>query len=81
MSEDQYKGTRDSIEENRKQREDLAFEKKIKREIKYGRVGQDTKSKIANDSINEFVNQIISQKRASLNAINTISSGDRKSVV
>lgn len=69
-AEDPYTATSGSAQKRREERDQKAFEKKLQRETKYGRVSQDTRSKLISESINSFVNQVISQKSASTQANN-----------
>jgi hypothetical protein len=80
-SSDPYEQTKKTIGSGAERREQGAFERKFRREAKYGRFSQETKSRIVSEGINNFVNQIISQKQASLSSNNTSSTNINSSSV
>jgi|LakMenE01Jun11ns_1017448.scaffolds.fasta_scaffold9938505_3 hypothetical protein len=72
-ADDPYTATRGTAQEKRQERENERFEKQLKREVKYGRISQDGRNKLLGEALNDFVNQIISQKVAFSSSVNSSS--------
>ena len=78
---DQYTQTRETAYNKRNEREQEKLEKKFRREAKYGRVSQDTKSAIASAAINDFVDKIIAEKTTAVKSSNTASTAQQSESV
>lgn len=68
---DPYTQTRATIGTKADKRRENEFEKRIATEIKYGRISDRTRREIINRELNGFVSRTISEKKASLDAVNT----------
>ena len=69
-AQDPYGQTRESLGSRKQAREDAAFERKLRREAKYGRISNDTRNRLINNALNDYVNRVISEKQSSTKSIN-----------
>lgn len=67
---DPYGQTRETLGSKRQEREERAFERKFRREAKYGRISNDTRAKLINNALNDYINRVISEKQSSTRSIN-----------
>lgn len=74
-SDDPYVATKGSAQQKRQERDSERFDKKLQRELKYGRLSSETRSKLVGDAINDFVNKVVSEKATSIRSTNLSSTG------
>lgn len=70
-SRDPYTQTRDTVYKAREAREEAKFQRQLNREMKRGKLSERTQKELVSRALNDFVSQVISEKRASSNAVNT----------
>ena len=65
-----YKQTRDTLYSAREKRDERQFQRRFEREVKSGRISKKTQNELVSRALNDFVSNVITQKRASLDASN-----------